>query len=127
MLYDRRYWKESLLWGLPYVLGCILVFSAREQLAVGDPLRILLAVPVLALAGLGLWVELRQIRRFDELQRRIYGEAWLHGGVAGMVGCLLTVLLEGFVGPPEQAPLWVLLAMALGFCVGWARAARRYA
>ena len=89
-------------------------------------LRVLALVPVALAICAGLWVELRQVARMDELQRLIYLAATLSGALLAMLFCSLAYLGEALQLWARVAPIWVLLVMAVGFCGGWLVARRRY-
>jgi hypothetical protein len=125
-MYDRRYWLEFAIWFSAYVVLLILTSMLVQRLPDDSPWRLAAAIPVCAVALSGLWPELRQVRRFDEMQRAIYQEATLAGFWSGCTIAATAALLEVFGGLPPVPPVWILLGMGLGFGAGFLNALRRY-
>ncbi|MGB1560834.1 MAG: hypothetical protein ACPHN2_04975 [Sinimarinibacterium flocculans] len=125
-MYDRRYWRESGIWLLIY-LGVVLLTAAVMRRLPDDSLwRLPAMLPFFAAAAAAFWIELRQLRRFDELQRAIYLEAslaalWLTGAAIISVW-----LLEEVGGLGRISPLWLLGVLGAGFGLGYFKARRRY-
>jgi hypothetical protein len=125
-MYDRRYWREWMIWMLAYTILIVLTSVLIQRLPDGSNWRIAAAIPVCAVALSAFWAELRQVRRFDEMQRAIYLEASLAGSWCGIAVIATAALLEAFGGVPRLQPLWILLSMGLGFGAGYLNAVRRY-
>lgn len=125
-MYDRRYWKEYLVWLALFLLLVCANSVLLRQLPDGSPWRLLTLLPVFVAMAAGLWIELRQFRRYDELQRRIYLEAMLVSGVATIGFCVTAMLLEQVMGWPRLSPLWTLVVLTTAFAVGLIVAYRRY-
>lgn len=118
LLYGRRYWAEYLIWFLVFVGTIALSRLASERLPAESPLRLAsLVPPALAVLG-GFWVELRNLRRIDELQRTMYLESLLYGMVATVLFCALAFLLETMIGLPRVSPMWVIVVNGVGCLVG---------
>jgi hypothetical protein len=126
MLYDRRYWKEYGLWFLLFILVMELVVRAVQDLPPQDPRRWAAVGPVLAAIGAGFWVELRNLRRLDELQRLIYLEAMFASCVLAIGWCALQLVLEFVLGYARLSPAWTMLVLGGGFGLGWIIARRRH-
>ena len=125
-MYDRRYWREWGIWFLAYFVLILLTSAVVTRLPEDGAWRLVATLPVCAVALSGLWAELRQVRRFDEMQRAVYLEASLAGFWTAMAILATTALLEVFAGTPPLAPLWVLLGTGIGFGGGYLNAIRRY-
>lgn len=125
-MYDRRYWREYAIWIVAYMLLMVLTSALVKRLPEDSVWRIAAVVPVCAVALSAFWTELRQVRRFDEMQRSIYLEASLAGSWCGIAIVATAALLEVFGGLPRLSPLWVLLGMGMGFGGGYLNAVRRY-
>jgi hypothetical protein len=126
MLYDRRYWKEYGLWFVLFLLVMEVVVRAVQGLPQADPRRWAAVLPVLAAIGAGFWIELRNLRRLDELQRLIYLEAMFASCVLAIGWCALQLVLEHVLGHARLSPAWTLLVLGLGFGLGWIIARRRH-
>jgi hypothetical protein len=122
---SRQYTKE--LTGALLVYGLMLVGSIEllQHVAFARPLRDLVALsPMIPAAGVA-WIVLRELRRMDELQRRIQLEA-LGFSFAGTA--ILTFsygFLEG-LGYPRLSMFSVWPLLAVLWIVGLALARRRY-
>lgn len=123
---DKRYVRDTVLW----ILAFIITLQAAGQLA--DMLKraslwpeLALLPIMLALAG-GMWIELRQIRRLDELQRSIYLVATLSGSMSVLALVSIAYVGEVLVGWSRLSPVFYLGAMGAGFLIGWVVASRRY-
>ncbi len=125
-MYDRRYWREWGIWFIAYLILIVLTSALVKRLPEGGPWRIVAAIPVCAVALSGLWAELRQVRRFDEMQRAVYLEAILAGFWTGIAIAVTAALLEVVAGMPRLFPIWILLGMGVGFGAGYLNAVRRY-
>lgn len=123
-----RIWRRRDSWVL--YLGAALLFilfyktgGNRPELApLEPPLAILLLMP----AGLLVWAFLRQIRRADELERRILFEALAFAFVVQFAVAIAYASLEGLVdvGRPPSI-LWAFL-LVLSWAVGLGIFSRRY-
>ena len=94
-----RRFTPTFAWG---VLALVLVFTSGwvlQHTAVGLNLRVALALAPLVPAGLFVIALVRAIRRFDELQQRIYLES-----VA--IAFVITVLLTFVFGGLQRAGLY---------------------
>lgn len=126
MIYSRRYWKEYAIWFLVFIGLMIAVKRTLHWFPGDSPARYALVVlPVLA-AGGGFWVELRNLRRIDELQQRIYLESLFVGSFFLMAFCVGAAMAEIVLGLPRISPLGPVFAMAFGCGVGLVIARRRY-
>ena len=107
--------------------GLVLVGSIEllTHVAVARPWRDLLALSPMIPAASVAWVVLRELRRMDELQRRIQLEAL---GFAFAGTAILTFsygFLEG-LGYPRQSMFMVWPLLAVLWIVGLVLARRRY-
>jgi len=125
-MFDRKYLFESLVWIAAFVLSLYAAKWLARQLAPDSVLRLLALAPVACAIGGGMWVELRQIVRMDELQRLTYLIATLSGTMLGMLFCALAYAGEALELWTRVAPIYLLLAIAIGFMGGWIAARRRY-
>jgi len=125
-MYDRKYLIESALWIAVFAASVVAVKWAARTLEPDSALRLLVLVPVTLAICAGLWVELRQVARMDELQRLIYLVATLSGALLVLLFCSLAYLGEALKLWPRVAPIWTLLVMVIGFGGGWLVARRRY-
>lgn len=122
---NKRYFME--LTAAFAVYGLMLVGSIEllTHVSIGAPWRDAIALsPMLACAAMA-WVILRELRRMDELQRRIQLEAL---GFAFAGTALLTFsygFLEG-LDYPKLTMFTVWPVMAVLWAVGLAMARRRY-
>ena len=122
---SKRYFKE--LTAALVVYGLMLVGSIEllTHVTIATPWRDVVALsPMLACAA-AAWVILRELRRMDELQRRIQLEAL---GFAFAGTALLTFsygFLEG-LGYPRLSMFTVWPVMAALWIVGLVMARRRY-
>jgi hypothetical protein len=125
-MFDRKYLYESLIWIAAFVLSLYAAKAFARQLEPDSALRLLALVPVVCAIGGGLWVELRQVGRMDELQRLTYLVATLCGAMFGILFCSVAYAGEALKLWTRIAPIYVMAAMAAGFFVGWIVARRRY-
>jgi hypothetical protein len=125
-MYDRRYWRESGIWFVIYLGLVLLTASAIRQLPEDSVWRYPAMLPLVAAALALFWIELRQLRRFDELQRAIYLEASLAALWLTMAIAIGAFLLEELGGLPRISPVYLLLSLLVGFLVGYFNARRRY-
>ncbi|MGH2670927.1 MAG: hypothetical protein ACRDH5_17745, partial [bacterium] len=86
-MFCRKYLQESALWMLAFVLGFALSARLAELWPAGSAWRLLVLAPAVAAVCAGLWVELRQVARMDELQRHMYLVATLTGSMFAMLFC----------------------------------------
>lgn len=126
-MFGRIYVRESLLW----IVACIASVQLAKWLAgswpTDSPLRPLAMAPVVAALGAGLWVELRQVGRMDEMHRLIYLFATLTGSMFVMMFCAVAYLGEALHLWARVAPVYAIGALGIGFALGWLGAKRRYA
>lgn len=125
-MYDRRYWKEYAAWLLLFLLLAFGNGTLLRHLPEGSAWRLVTLLPVFVAMAAGLWIELRQFRRYDELQRQIYLEAMLVSGIATIGFCVTALMLEQVMGWPRLSPLWTLLVLTAAFLAGLLFAYRRY-
>lgn len=126
MFYGRRYWKEYAIWFVVFIGLMLAVKRGLRWLPSDSPARLaLIVLPVLA-AGGGFWVELRNLRRLDELQQRIYLEALFIGSFFLIAFCVGAAMTEIVLGLPRLSPLGPVFAMAFGCGIGLFVAKRRY-
>ena len=122
---SRQYVKEMVTTFVVY--GVVLVGSIEllTHVDVARPWRDLIALSPMLPAAATAWVVLRELRRMDELQRRIQLEA-LGFSFAGTA--ILTFsygFLEG-LGYPRLSMFAVWPILAVLWCIGLALARRRY-
>ena len=125
-MFDRKYLFESLLWIAAFALSMFAAKWLARGFGPDSALRLLALAPVTLAICAGLWVELRQVARMDELQRLTYLVATLSGTMLGMLFCALAYAGEALQLWARVAPIYVLVAMAVGFIAGWIGARRRY-
>lgn len=126
-MFGRKYVWESLLWIVPFLLAVELSQWLAEAWPAGSRWRALALAPAVAALAVGLWVELRQIARMDELQRLIYLAATLTGSMAAVMFCAVAYLGEALHLWARVAPIYAIAALATGFVLGLAVAKRRFA
>jgi hypothetical protein len=122
---SKQYQKE--LWTALAVYGVMLIGSIQllTHMDVARPWRALIALSPILPAAATAWVVLRELRRMDELQRRIQLEA-LGFSFAGTA--ILTFsygFLEG-LGYPRLSMFTVWPLLAVLWIVGLVLARRRY-
>ena len=122
---SKQYLKELAATLLAY--GVVLVGSIEllTHVDIARPWRDLLALSPILPAAAVAWVVLRELRRMDELQRRIQLEAL---GFAFAGTAILTFsygFLEG-LGYPRQSMFMVWPLLAVLWIVGLVLARRRY-
>lgn len=123
---SRQYLRESLLWIGAFVLTLEGAGWIAERFAVSSPLRFLALAPVILAILAGLWVELRQVVRMDELQRLTYLIATMTGSMLAVLFCAVAYVGEALQLWARVAPIYAMAALAAGFVLGWAGAKRRY-
>src|SRR4051794_637225 len=123
---NRRYTSELLAALAAYALLLVGSITVLKHFAPPAPWRDVIALaPMLGFAA-GCHVVLRQLRRLDEMQRRIQLEAL---GLAFAGTAMLSFsygFLEG-LDYPRLSMFWIWPVMAILWCVGLALARRRYA
>ena len=125
-MFDRSYWFWMGGWSLVF-LGLVLGLDLLAgQLGAHDPRRWLLMVPVLAVTAIGLRLELRQLRRLDELQRQMYLEAALTALIVTLGYSSAVLVLERFAAMAAPSQAWTMLVIGAAFVVGLLLARRRY-
>jgi hypothetical protein len=122
-----RYLRESVLWIAAFVLAFELCQWLARLWPEGSPWRLLALAPAVAAIGAGLWVELRQVARMDELQRLMYLVATLTGAMFAVLFCAVAYIGEVLRLWARIAPIYAIAALGLGFLIGWLGARRRYA
>jgi predicted neutral ceramidase superfamily lipid hydrolase len=126
MIYTRLYWKEYAVWFALFMAAMVMVKKLSHWFPDDSPFRLLLIVlPTLAAFG-GFWVELRNLRRIDELQRRIYLESLFVGQVFLVAFCVAAAMAELVIGLPRFSPLAYVFAQAAGSGIGLLVARQRY-
>ncbi len=126
-MYDRRYWREFAVWFVAYVALMLGAARILKGLPDDSPWRVALVLPVLLVLLAAIWIELRMVRRFDEMQRMIYLEATFASSLLAMLVTASGWLFEEMAGAPRISPLWVMAALGGGFLLGYLNARRRYA
>jgi hypothetical protein len=111
------YMGTALLFILFYRFG-----KYRPELA---PIELPLAILCLAPAGILVWALIRQIRRADELERRILYEALAVAFVVQFVAAIVYALLEATGVERLPSILWACL-LVMSWSVGLAVSSRRY-
>ena len=122
---SRQYTMELVATLLAYGLVLVGSIELLTHVAVARPWRDLLALSPMIPAASVAWVVLRELRRMDELQRRIQLEAL---GFAFAGTAILTFsygFLEG-LGYPRQSMFMVWPLLAVLWIVGLVLARRRY-
>ncbi len=112
---DRRRaaWRDSIPIGVAIVVA-IAAFALTDADDPGD--TVIWALPMLALLGLGLRAEVRDLRRADEYQRTLLLEALALGFAVVVVLLFLgSLLTSGGVG---DARVWLHVGF-IGGVVGW--------
>ena len=124
---NRKYVQESALWMLAFLLTFALSAWLAKRWPDPSPWRLLILVPAIAAICAGLWVELRQVARMDELHRHMYLVATLTGSMFAMLFCAVAYMGEALELWPRISPIWAVAALGAGFVAGWAGARRRFA
>jgi hypothetical protein len=117
-MYGRQFWKDYALWFALFFGALQLAYWLAHDLPEAHPLRWIALLPLGVATVGGLWIELRNLRRLDELQRLIYLEATTIS--VGFVASwsVAAMLMEIFLKLPRPAPHWTLLVLGIGFLVG---------
>ena len=126
-MFGRKYFLESLVWIAAFVVSIKLAQWLAQVLPAGSALRLAAIVPVVVALCAGLWVELRQVARMDELHRLMYLVATLTGSMLVILFCAVAHLGEALQLWARVSPIFAIAVLGLGFCVGWFGAKRRYA
>lgn len=127
MVGQKRYFWESVAWVIAFV-GAIELAQWLARLWPDDsPQRGVALVPVVVAMCVGMWVELRQISRMDELHRLMYLIATLVGTMATILFCAVASVGEALQLWVRISPIYAIFALGSGFAVGWLVARRRYA
>jgi len=125
-MYDARYWREFSVWLVAYLVLVSAAVGLMKVLPEGSAWRLVVLSPVVAVLLGGSWIELRLLRRVDEMQRSIY----LEGALVSMWLTMLVTgtgwLFEALAGTPRLSPAWTMGALAAGFFLGYFNARRRY-
>jgi hypothetical protein len=127
MMFGRKYFMESLAWIVAFVISIELAQWLAESWPAGSPLRLVALAPVVVALCAGLWVELRQVARMDELHRLMYLVATLTGSILVILFCALAHLGEALQIWGRVSPIYAIAVLGAGFVVGWFGAKRRYA
>jgi len=123
---DRLYWKESGIWLAAHASLMILCFVLWRRLPDASLWRyVLIGIPVLSTVP-ALVIELRMLRRVDELQRRVYLEAATSSLLLTSVYVGSCIALQAGVRMPPPPQYWTLVVLGIGFFIGLAVARRRY-
>ena len=120
-------WRRRDSWALYLgaALLCIVFYKAgryRPELA---PIELPLAILLLAPAALLVWAFVRQVRRADELERRILFQALAFAFVVEFSVAIVYAFLEGLDVPRPPSILWASL-LILSWAVGLGIFQRRY-
>ena len=122
-----RVWRRREDWSL--YLGAALLFILLYKLGKYRPeissVELPLAILALTPAALLIWAFVRQVRRADELQRRILFEALAISFVVEFAAAIVYAFLEGLGVPRPPSILWASL-LVMSWSVGLAISARRY-
>jgi len=121
-MFDRRYWIQSAVWAAAFIALCIVALGTREDSAA----RIAVVALLLALIAVAAFVELRMLRRMDELQLRIYQDAALVAMGVAIAFCGAGVVLQYLLGWAVATAATVLVVIGIGFVLGLGLALRRY-
>lgn len=111
---------------LIYIGVVIATAAGIRHLPEGSPWRFPAMLPLGAAAFTAFWIELRQLRRFDEMQRAIYLEASLGALWAVTAVVIGAWFMERLGDMPRLSPLWYLVALGVGFVLGYWKASRRF-
>ncbi|MGH8442197.1 MAG: hypothetical protein ACRETF_04760 [Nevskiaceae bacterium] len=123
---SRKYLQESVVWMLAFLLTFALAAWLAKAWPGPSPWRLLVLAPAVAAVCAGLWVELRQVARMDELHRYMYLIATLTGSMLAMLFCAVAYMGEALEFWPRISPIYAVAALGLGFAVGWIGARRRF-
>lgn len=126
-MFDRQYVRESVIWIAICIAGVEGVKFFEGLFPPDSAYRFLAILPVVIGLGIGLWVELRQVARMDELQKQIYLAATLTGSMTMMMVCSVAYIGEALKLWARMAPIYAVLALGAGFALGLIVAKRRYA
>jgi hypothetical protein len=126
-MFGRRFFWEWLAWVVPFVVTVAVAKDLARLWPEGSPWRVLALAPAVAAMSAGMWVELRQIARMDELHRLMYLIATLTGSMFAILFCAMAYIGEALQFWERVAPIYVIAALGVGFAVGWVAARRRYA
>jgi uncharacterized protein YneF (UPF0154 family) len=125
-MYDARYWREFSVWSVAYLIMVSAAVIITKSLPEGSAWRLVVMVPVVAAMLGGAWIELRLLRRVDEMQRSIYLEGTLVSMWLTMLVTGTGWLFEALAGMPRLSPAWTMAALGVGFFLGYFNARRRY-
>lgn len=126
-MFGRRYFWESALWVIAFIATIELAGWLAQRWPGDAPWRVLAIVPVIFAMAAGTWVELRQVARMDELQRQIYLVATVTGAMLMIFFCGVAYVGEALQLWARVAPIYAILALGVGFVIGYYGARRRYA
>jgi len=124
---NRKYLQESALWMLAYLVTFAAAAWVAKRWPGESPWRLLTLAPAVAAVCAGLWVELRQVARMDELHRHMYLVATLTGSLFAMLFCAVAYMGEALALWARVSPIWAVAALGVGFVAGWIGARRRFA
>ncbi len=123
---SRKYVQESALWMLAYLVTFAAAAVLAKRWPSESPWRLLTLVPAVAAVCAGLWVELRQVARMDELHRHMYLIATLTGSMFAMLFCAVAYMGEALELWQRVSPIYAVAALGVGFVAGWIGARRRF-
>ena len=125
-MYDLKFVKESFIWTAVFLVLFTFGYHYIQQNPEQMSARIAMAAGLSALGFFGSWVELRQIRRLDELHRKIYFEACFVGLTFMLNGLIVSIFLSDLLVEIHRMALVVIAMFGVGFLAGYVRARRRY-
>ncbi len=123
----RTIWRRRDSWALSLgaALLCIVFYKAGRNRPELAPIELPLAILLLAPAALLVWAFVRQVRRADELERKILFQALAFAFVIEFSAAIVYALLEGMDVPRPPSILWASL-LVLSWAAGLGLFARRY-
>ncbi len=122
----RRYLADTLPATLAYFASVLVAALLSERVDTGVQRMLIGVLPLPALAWMA-WVELRRLRRRDELRQRIELEAMTIAFAIsfGVVAALTFIALYGAIELPLHVATFIMAACWIGAQV-WVRARYRY-
>jgi hypothetical protein len=123
----RSVWRRRDSWALSLgaALLCIVFYKVGRNHPELAPIELPLAILLLAPAALLVWAFVRQVRRADELERKILFQALAFAFVIEFSVAIVYALLEGMDVPRPPSILWASL-LVMSWAAGLGIFARRY-